>query len=220
MNKMRHSLWTILIVVISILIIVSCAFVKTLKEGLTNNNTVILLGDSVLNNANYVQSGDSVYDKLKQKLSNVLNLAKDGATIVDLYSQLDNVSVDLNKQSTYIFVSAGGNDILNKNIRNTNDIKHLFDTYFNFIKSLKAKMNNISINVLNLYVPSNPSYNDYRQSIEQWNKLISDNSDNIGLTYNVLDIYSLMNSPDDFVYDIEPSDTASAKIANLIYLTS
>lgn len=220
MNKMRHSLWTISIIVISILIIVSCAFVKTLKEELTNNNTVILLGDSVLNNANYVQSGDSVYDKLKQKLSNVLNLAKDGATIVDLYSQLDKISVDLNKQSTYVFVSAGGNDILNKNIKNTNDIKQLFDTYFNFIKALKAKMNNVSINVLNLYVPSNPRYNDYRQSIEQWNKLISDNSDNIGLTYNVLDIYSLMNSPDDFVYDIEPSDTASAKIANLIYLTS
>lgn len=220
MNKTRHSLWTISIIVISIIIVVSCAFVKTLKEGLTNNNNVILLGDSVLNNANYVQSGDSVYDKLKQKLSNVLNLAKDGATIVDLYSQLDKIPIDLNKQSTYVFVSAGGNDILNKNIRNINDIKHLFDTYFNFIKALKAKMNNVSINVLNLYVPSNPRYNEYRQSIEQWNKLISDNSDNIGLTYNVLDMYSLINSPDDFVYDIEPSDTASSKIANLIYLTS
>ena len=40
---------------------------STLKEGLTNNNTVILMGDSVLNNSNYVSSGKSVVDILKTK---------------------------------------------------------------------------------------------------------------------------------------------------------
>ena len=174
MNKIKQNIWSTLIIIVSIIIVVSCAFVKSLKEGLTNNETVVLLGDSVLNNANYVQTGDSVYDKLKQKLSNVENLAKDGATITDLYKQLDGLSIDLNKQSTYLFVSAGGNDILNKNIKDKNGINNLFKSYLDFIKALKVKMNNVSINVLNLYVPTNPRYNNYRPSIEQWNKLISD----------------------------------------------
>ncbi len=41
-------------------------------------------------------------------------------------------------------------------------------------------------------------------------------SDKIGEMYNVVDLHSLLTTPDDFVYDIEPSESASNKIANLI----
>jgi hypothetical protein len=37
--------------------------------------------------------------------------------------------------------------------------------------------------------------------------------------YNIVDLYALLTSPNDFVYDIEPSESASDKIAYLIYLT-
>jgi len=37
--------------------------------------------------------------------------------------------------------------------------------------------------------------------------------------YNVVDLNSLLTNPEDFVYDIEPSESASKKIANIIYLT-
>ena len=37
--------------------------------------------------------------------------------------------------------------------------------------------------------------------------------------YNVVDLQSLLTTPEDFVYDIEPSESASNKIANLITLT-
>ncbi len=37
--------------------------------------------------------------------------------------------------------------------------------------------------------------------------------------YNVIDLNSVLKSPNDFVYDIEPSELASEKIVNLIYLT-
>ena len=50
----RKKFTSIIIILISILIIFSCAYFKSLKEGLTNNNYVILMGDSVLNNSNYV----------------------------------------------------------------------------------------------------------------------------------------------------------------------
>ena len=37
--------------------------------------------------------------------------------------------------------------------------------------------------------------------------------------YNVIDLNSLLNTSADFVYDIEPSEIGSKKIANIIYLS-
>jgi lysophospholipase L1-like esterase len=215
------KLTTILIIIISLGIIFSCAYFKSLKEGLTNNNNVILMGDSVLNNANYVPAGNSVYDYLKKKLNKVINLAKDGATINDLYTQLDKIPVDLNNTDTYIFISAGGNDILNRRTElTTNEIRRLFDTYMDFLKALRVKLGSTKINIINLYLPTNPRFQSYKTSIDQWNQLIDKYSDKIGEMYNVVDLHSLLTSPEDFVYDIEPSESASNKIANLINLTT
>jgi lysophospholipase L1-like esterase len=214
------KLTTLAIIIISIVIIFSCAYFKSLKEGLTNNDTVILMGDSVLNNANYVPAGKSVYDSLKSKLSKVINIAKDGATISDLYGQLDKIPVDLNNTNTYIFISAGGNDILNKRTElSSTEIRRLFDSYMEFLKALRTKLGSVKINILNLYLPSNPRYQTYKTSIEQWNQLIQSSSNKVGEMYNVVDLHALLKIPDDFVYDIEPSESASDKIAYLIYLT-
>jgi lysophospholipase L1-like esterase len=214
------KLTSIVIIIVSIIIIFSCAYFKSLKEGLTNNDTVILMGDSVLNNANYVPSGKSVYDRLKTKLSKVINVAKDGATINDLYGQLDKIPVDLNKSDTYIFISAGGNDILNKRTElSSNDIRRLFDMYMEFLKALRTKLGSVNVNIINLYLPTNPRYQSYKTSVEQWNKLINESSNKVGEMYNIVDLYALLTSPNDFVYDIEPSESSSDKISSLIYLT-
>lgn len=214
------KLTTVVIIIVSMVIIFSCAYFKSLKEGLTNNDTVIIMGDSILNNANYVPAGKSVYDSLKTKLSKVINLAKDGATINDLYGQLDKIPVELNNDNTYIFISVGGNDILNNRTELTsNEIRRLFNSYMEFLKALRIKLGSVKINILNLYMPANPRYQPYKISIEQWNELISSSSNKIGEMYNVVNLYGLLTSPDDFVYDIEPSESASDKIAYLIYLT-
>ena len=216
----RKKFTSIIIILISILIIFSCAYFKSLKEGLTNNNYVILMGDSVLNNANYVPEGKSVFDILKSKLSNSLNVSKDGATISDLYGQLDKIPIKLNNEETYIFISAGGNDILNKGAALSNaDIRKLFNSYMDFLKALRIKLGSAKINIMNLYLPVNPRYQSYKESIDQWNQLIDENSSKIGEMYNVVDLHSLLTTPEDFIYDIEPSESASEKIANLIYLT-
>jgi hypothetical protein len=89
-----------------------------------------------------------------------------------------------------------------------------------FIKSLRIKFSNAKINILNLYLPSNPLFQSYKTLIDQWNTLIKQNSNNIGEMYNVINLDTLLRRPEDFVYDIEPSETASQKIANIIYLTS
>ena len=215
-----HNFKTLFIIIISTIIILGCAYFKSSREGLTNNDNIVLIGDSILNNANYVPSGKSVFDILKTKTNNVLNVAKDGATIIELYEQLDKIPVELNKSETYIFISIGGNDILNKRANlDSVELTKLFNNYMEFIKALRIKLGNTKINIMNLYLPSNPRYQSYKSSIEQWNKLIETNSNKIGEMYNVIGLNNLLTSPQDFVYDIEPSESASEKIANLIYLT-
>jgi hypothetical protein len=214
---------TLFIILVSVIIIVGCAFFKSFKEGLTNNDdnyNFVLIGDSVLNNSNYVPSGKSVVDNLKTKTTKVFDFAKDGATINDCYSQLDKIPLELNKTETNIFISAGGNDILNKRGQLTSpEVRQLFNNYMEFIKAVRTKFGSAKINVLNLYLPANPRYQSYKTSIDQWNQLIKEYSSKIGEMYNVIDLATLLTSPEDFIYDIEPSETASQKIANAIYLT-
>jgi lysophospholipase L1-like esterase len=215
-----HKFKSIFIIIISIIIIVGCAYFKSFKEGLTNNDNIVLIGDSVLNNSNYVPSGKSVVDVLKSKTQNVFDFAKDGATISDCYGQLDKISTELNKSETYVFISAGGNDILNKRGQLTSaEIRKLFNDYMDFIKALRVKFTTAKINILNLYIPANPRYQSYKSSIDQWNQLIKEYSSKIGEMYNVINLDTLLTTTGDFVYDIEPSESASQKIANVIYLT-
>ena len=63
-------------IMLMISIIVLFAIRKGMQEGLSNNDsTIILMGDSVLNNSSYVPEGKSVVDLLKQDVPNILNLA-------------------------------------------------------------------------------------------------------------------------------------------------
>lgn len=205
-----------IIIFLSIIIIISCAYFKGSKEGLTNNDNIILIGDSVLNNSNYVSNGNSVYDILKTKTSNVFNYSKDGATINDCYEQLDKIPLELNNPNACVFISAGGNNILtSRNKMTSENIIKLFDDYTELIKSVKTRLTNAKIYICNLYLPTNSRYQTYKPAIEQWNKLISQNSSD----YNVIDLNGLLNTPEDFVYDIEPSEIGSKKIANIIYLS-
>lgn len=75
------------------------------------NNHIILLGDSIFDNAGYVDSGESVIEQLKAKTPvdcNATLLAVDGDITSDVYSQLDLMPDD----TTHAFLSIGGNDAL------------------------------------------------------------------------------------------------------------
>jgi hypothetical protein len=128
-----------IIFVLSIIIIISCAYFKGIKEGLTNNDNILLIGDSVLNNSKYVSADNSVYDNLKTKTSNVFNYSKDAATINDCYEQLDKIPLELDKPNAHVFISAGGNNILNaRNKMTSENIIQLFNEYTEFIKSVNV----------------------------------------------------------------------------------
>jgi hypothetical protein len=205
---------------VAIFIIIACALFKsTIKEGYTNNDNIVLIGDSVLNNAKYVPPGKTVLDALKPKLQNIHSFAEDGATITDGYMQLNKISFDFNKPTTHLFISAGGNNMLNHiDHSDPNAVSELFNKYLQFIKSVKTKLPDVKLNLLNLYLPPHPQYKSYKESIDQWNKLLQNHSKEADLQYNVIDIHSLLTGANDFVDEIEPSEFASQKIASAIYL--
>jgi hypothetical protein len=74
-------------------------------------STVVLLGDSIFDNANYVPRGEAVIDKLRPHLPlgfNATLLARDGAVIDGIRTQLQQLPAD----ASHLVISAGGNDAL------------------------------------------------------------------------------------------------------------
>ena len=182
--------------------------------GATDSN-IVLIGDSMLNNSAYVQINQSIPELIGKSTNKILyNFAKDGATINDSYTQIDKISTDQNNSKTNIFVSIGGNNILNSKQRmDKTSISNLFNQYIEFIKSVRSRVPNANLYVLNLYFPVDSRYKSHYNSIEQWNKLIEDNT---YLQYKVIQTNKLLTLEDDFVYSIEPSFKGGQKIADTI----
>ena len=183
-------------------------------EQLTNNSRIILIGDSILNNSNYVQKGETVSDYIQLKTNNISNFAIDEATIADTYQQLENLNQSLNNSNTFIFVSAGGNNILNsKAYLKYTATDDLFQQYSQLLHSIKTRLPNAQLFVLNLYYPLNSKYKPFYLTIDKWNQLIKDN-EKIG--YKIIQTNKLLESNDDFIYDIEPSAKGAKIIAESI----
>ena len=188
---------------------------KDIKEGLSsiNKKNIILLGDSILNNSNYVNPGESVSDIIKSKGRKVINVAVDNSKIKDINKQLNRIPSSYNKSNTYIFLSVGGNDILNLPSQNDEQINELFKEYLKNIKAIKNKFPKSKIVALNIYHPPSSYYKMYYNSIGLWNELLDQNTFE---KYKVLNIDNIIKTKNDLVNDIEPSKQGSIKIANAI----
>lgn len=189
---------------------------------MTNDDTIVLIGDSILNNNMYVPVGNSVADNIKLLHgNNVIIGAKDGATIETCYQQLT-INNIVNSENYFLFISIGGNDILNNsgsfgtslNNKNSEKFNNLKKKYIELIDSIKEKYPKIKINLLNLYFPTNEKYNKYEKNIIEWNKMIS--SLCLKNKYNLLRLDNLLTNTSDFTHEIEPSSIGSEKIAKLI----
>jgi lysophospholipase L1-like esterase len=186
---------------------------STRKE---NEKTIILLGDSILKNNTYVKHGKSVEDLLKEKQSNVYSFARDNASIVDIYEQLDQIPTDLNLESTIIFLSVGGNDILStymdREETSTDALKPMFAAYKKLTKSIQAKMNLSRLILMNIYYPTNIKYNQYKPILQEWNKMVDDYAREESI--KVVRIENVLVESTDFTVSIEPSETGGVKIVN------
>jgi len=200
-------------------------------EGLTNNNsvkrTIVLMGDSILKNNTYVGKGKSVEDLLmEQHEGKMLNLAEDDSTIKDFNEQIKKLPNDLNDKNTTIFVSIGGNDILNKYVYVTgadiDDFTSLYKIYANYknsLRMLREKFPQPKIMLINLYYPLSVKYLRYRGLIKKWNDLLFEyQNDSIHEINDILDLSLLMTDINDFALCIEPSETGSIKIVREILI--
>ena len=110
----------VIIKIIIVLLLLVCLlfylFYK-IKEPLTNNNhkQIIFLGDSILNNSNYVDSTETVLYQFQQLVNtNIIMKAEDDAKLYNFNKQYNFLLNDnkYNNSNTYIIISIGGNDIL------------------------------------------------------------------------------------------------------------
>lgn len=209
----------ILFTILVLLVVVFRKETNDLSDTFTNTDKglkIVLIGDSMLNNSAYVLANQSVPDLLSKKLvgNTVYNFAKDGATINDCYAQLDKISTELNNSRTYIVVSCGGNNILSSRSLKPADMNNLFNEYSELLKSIKTRVPNASLYVINLYTPTNSHYVSYHKAIDQWNQLLEDNKSS--LQYKIINTSSLLVTDEDFTYNIEPSEKGGKKIVEAI----
>lgn len=195
-----------------------------LREQFSNNDkTYILLGDSIIKNNSYVKNGKGIDDILNEKTNgNTYCYAKDDSTIVDVYSQIELISNELNKKTTTIFLSVGGNDILNNyrdkevSIKDIKVLDPIFNAYKKLFKSIQTKMNDSKLVLLDIYYPTNIKLTQYKPILEEWNKLIADFASTNNL--QVINISNILIESTDFTLNIEPSETGGEKIVNNILL--
>jgi len=202
------------------------------KEGFDNNETeaIVLMGDSILKNNVYVGKDKSVEDVLKRQYKGkLINLAKDNATVSDLYEQINLLNPNLNNKNTTIFVSIGGNDILNQYVYVTKDVDiddftKLYQIYLDYkdvLRKLREKMPKVKLMLMNLYYPRSLKYARYRELIKKWNDLLFEYADDpINKVNDVLDLSLIMTDINDFSLCIEPSEKGSVKIAREILILS
>jgi hypothetical protein len=197
-------------------------YMRTYKEPFNSNKqSFILLGDSILKNDAYVSDGKSVDILLKERINGKsICLARDDSKIVDIYSQIEKIPNELNTNYTTIFLSVGGNDILNHYIEQENNskdssiLKTIFSAYKKVIKSIRNKLPNANIVLLDIYYPDNIKYKQYHTIINEWNNMIYNYSNKNNCS--VLKISGILTCPDDFSLGIEPSSIGSKKLVETI----
>ena len=211
-----------------VLFIISMAYFNShcshFSEGFNSNSQYfLLLGDSILNNELYVANGKSVNQLLNDRTNNRTTcLAKNEATIVDVYDQVSKIPDKLTSDSSHttIFISVGGNDILNQSSDKeggqvySSVINTIFSAYKPLIKSIQTIMPKSQIVLLDIYFPDNIKYKQFHNVIREWNdKLYSYAKENY---FNVLRISDILIKPEDFTLSIEPSAIGSKKLVDAI----
>tara|TARA_B100000242_G_C43054498_1_gene493140 strand:+ start:5628 stop:6302 length:675 start_codon:yes stop_codon:yes gene_type:complete len=203
---------------IILLFIFIALYLKNVRfvESFDNKNiNIVLAGDSIFDNKEYVILGESVEQNLKNNGHDVLLLAKDGAFVADLVHQLEKMPSNLNTPDTRLFISVGGNDILYK-YRDTKfidekEINSVLEQYKNNILSIKNRFN-IKIYLTNIYYPPLDKYVRLHKVIRYWNneqkKFAKKN--NISL----FNIDTLVTEIIHFSNEIEPSEIGSKLIAD------
>jgi lysophospholipase L1-like esterase len=211
-----------LYIFILVIFIICVSYWNTYCEGFNSEKqTFILLGDSIFNNDQYVSDGKSVNQLLSERTNDkTICLAKDDSRISNVYDQVKQIDPYLNSTTTTIFLSVGGNDILSQaqnNSNNTQFLSTIFDNYKSLVTFIQSQLPNAIIVLCNIYYPNNSKYKQYHPIIDQWNDMVQTFArDPKNRIQGVFKVSSILTTPEDFIYEIEPSAIGSQKIVDAI----
>jgi hypothetical protein len=191
---------------------------------------LILLGDSIFDNAAYVAGGPAVIDQVRQNLPTGWRaslLAVDGDTTAGVLHQLQRRPVD----ATHLVLSVGGNDALNclpqldapattvkQGLVTLSRMKADFqDGYRTLIKNLLALSRPLLVCTIYDHVPGLPP--ELATALGVFNDVILREA--IRHRLPVLDLRMICTEHSDYsvVSPIEPSSTGGAKIASRLVTT-
>jgi lysophospholipase L1-like esterase len=191
------------------------------------NQTLALIGDSILDNDPYTRPEPSTTDHLSRLLPDwsVSRVAVDGSTMADIPSQLR----QLDTRPTIAILSVGGNDViehiglLNQSASNSAEVldqllriaEEFAERYEAVVRSMARHAKRIVLCTI-YEVPLEPPI--YAKLARVPLSLLNDRIIRIGsrLGVDVLDLRTVCNEPGDFVLQIEPSSRGAAKIARAI----
>jgi len=189
---------------------------------------VVLLGDSVFDNAAYVRGGADVITHLRALAPEgwrATLAAVDGSVVGDVQGQLKKVPED----ATHLVVSAGGNDalmqagILREGARSAAevlgrlaDVAEAFESdYRRMLDALRSKGKPAAVSTI--YFPRMEDALVQRlacAALATFNDVITRAAFAAGLP--LLDLRLICNEDSDYANPIEPSDAGGAKIARAI----
>jgi hypothetical protein len=188
---------------------------------------IVLLGDSIFDNARYVPDRPPVIEQLRRSLPTGWRaslLAADGAVVEDVCGQLANLPDD----ATHLFVSAGGNDglgeitILGESVSSVaealellRDVQARFrDEYRKMLKTLCAVGKPAAVCTIYDAIPGLGL--SEQAAVAVFNDVILREAFRAGVP--VIDLRLVCNQPEDYspLSSIEPSLAGGSKIARAI----
>ena len=192
-------------------------------------NHLVLLGDSILDNAAYVPGRPAVVNQVRNRMPagwEVSLCARDGSVINDVHRQLASMPA----QSTHLVVSAGGNHVLfeagilqeaigtvGEGLRRIAEVRSRFeDDYRRLLQSIAERR--LPTIVCAIYNPCSP---DELLQREMVTALSIFNDGTIAearkFGFPVIDLRAVCTEAADFANEIEPSSQGGAKIADAIW---
>ncbi|TWU60879.1 hypothetical protein Poly51_11610 [Rubripirellula tenax] len=189
---------------------------------------IVLLGDSIFDNALYVPGGPSVIEHVRRVLPDgdrATMVALDGATVSSVFRQLDRIPDD----ATHLILSVGGNDALwmagNIFSQETADIRSSLQRIAELLTEFTTEYRRLVCELRELRLPlatctvydSVPGLDSSETAgLCVFNDTITRTAFELGTT--LIDLRTICNETSDYssVSPIEPSASGGGKIARAI----
>jgi hypothetical protein len=191
------------------------------------DNHIVLLGDSILDNASYTGTEPDVVSHLRSVLPHgwtATLCAVDGSTTLDLAPQLECIP----PAASHLVLSLGGNDaimnsdLLAMQVRSTAEALALFaDRLERFERNYRNALESVvriglPLTVCTIYNGNMPPsvQRNARMALAMFNDVIVRAA--LQFSVNVIELRAVCAEPSDYANPIEPSGSGGAKIARAI----